>query len=591
MKQKMLAVFITVTAALVGSLTLTMTAFAEEYPVIHTEDVITEISQIPDSGRDENGVRYICDRFGNLTDVPFDAVYENQRYEMCFYHNGIGYTGIAIVDGEEWKFENGTALNGWHDIDGDGSEDCIYYNGKPLYGPYTYFKDAFVLPGHLESCTDKYGNVYEAYYLCYADEEDASPTGWYGPENYRRFYYQGDLFSGYAGIYKDENGATMIDNTLYGQVKDTPDCGKYFDKGLWFTGFIGSEKYLSLYIAGDRYCGEYRMPDEMTWYSTVKDSVKQNWNFETGQTYLFTRESDSGLHTGFYEIDGITYWYEGGIRQGTEGRGKEIYDPDTDAWYWLDAIDNGKVATGKDVYQESYAGAYADRPDGTGKWVRYNENGHMVKGWAETEAGTYYFDLETGAMAKGTATIAGKEYTFDKNTGLLTGGTLYDCVWVSVDGKEYWYENGVRQGYEPENPDYRGKEIYDPGTDAWYWLDNVRQGAKAVSKDVYQESWAGSFGDNGEYGKWVRYDEKGHMVKGWDTVYEYDAAGGRRDFYFDLETGAMAKGMVSVIEMFYDSLYETIVLFDEEDGHLIEYISNRVPYTGDREAGSAIRLE
>ena len=452
MKQKMLAVFITVTAPLVGSLTLTMTAFAEEYPVIYTEDV----EDFPDCNTRDGINWYLYDKYGKFTDILLEGFFENYRYELQYYHNGIGYTGIAIVDGEEWKFENGTALNGWHDIDGDGSEDCIYYNGKPLYGPYTYFKDAFVLPGHLESCTDKYGNVYEAYYLCYADEEDASPTGWYGPENYRRFYHQGDLFSGYAGIYKEENGATMIDNTLYGQVKDTPDCGKYFDKGLWFTGFIGSEKYLSLYIDGDRYCGEYRMPDEMTWYSTVKDSVKQNWNFETGQTYLFTRESDSGLHTGFYEIDGITYWYEGGIRQGTEGRGKEIYDPDTDAWYWL---------------------------------------------------------------------------------------------------------------------------------------DNVRQGAKAVSKDVYQESWAGSFGDNGEYGKWVRYDEKGHMVKGWDTVYEYDAAGGRRDFYFDLETGAMAKGMVSVIEMFYDSLYETIVLFDEEDGHLIEYISNRVPYTGDREAGSAIRLE
>ena len=43
----------------------------------------------------------------------------------------------------------------------------------------------------------------------------------------------------------------------------------------------------------------------------------------------------------------------------------------------------------------------------------------------------------------------------------------------------------------------RGKEIYDPDSDAWYWLDANQGGAKAVSKDVYQES-------NG--GKWVRYD-------------------------------------------------------------------------------------
>ena len=27
--------------------------------------------------------------------------------------------------------------------------------------------------------------------------------------------------------------------------------------------------------------------------------------------------------------------------------------------------------------QESWAGQYADREDGTGKWVRYDENGHI----------------------------------------------------------------------------------------------------------------------------------------------------------------------------------------------------------------------
>ena len=47
------------------------------------------------------------------------------------------------------------------------------------------------------------------------------------------------------------------------------------------------------------------------------------------------------------------------------------------------------------------AGIYADHPDGTGKWVRYDENGHMIKGWNVQEGNTYYFDLITGAMLKG----------------------------------------------------------------------------------------------------------------------------------------------------------------------------------------------
>ena len=42
------------------------------------------------------------------------------------------------------------------------------------------------------------------------------------------------------------------------------------------------------------------------------------------------------------------------------------------AWYWLDAVQGGAKAVSKDVYQESYAGQFAENADGTGKWVRYD---------------------------------------------------------------------------------------------------------------------------------------------------------------------------------------------------------------------------
>ena len=77
-----------------------------------------------------------------------------------------------------------------------------------------------------------------------------------------------------------------------------------------------------------------------------------------------------------------------------------------------------RKAVSKDVYQESYAGAYADREDGTGKWVRYDENGRMIKGWSQQNGNTYYFDLETGAMAKGSAVIDGAEHYFNTVTGV-----------------------------------------------------------------------------------------------------------------------------------------------------------------------------
>ena len=225
-------------------------------------------------------------------------------------------------------------------------------------------------------------------------------------------------------------------------------------------------------------------------------------------------------YTGWKTVNGKDYWYENGVKQGTTGRGKEIYDPDSDAWCWLDANRGGAKAVSKDVYQESNGG----------KWVRYDANGHMIKGWDTNDDGTYYFDLVTGAMTKGDATIDGLPCSFDTVTGIGL-----NCAWKRINGKDYWYEGGKRQGYDPNNAAYRGKEIYDPTSNGWYWLDNVQQGAKAISKDVYQESSGG---------KWVRYDANGQMIKGWNT----NADG---TYYFDPITGAMAKGTTTIDGMTY----------------------------------------
>ena len=225
-------------------------------------------------------------------------------------------------------------------------------------------------------------------------------------------------------------------------------------------------------------------------------------------------------YTGWKTVNGKDYWYENGVKQGTTGRGKEIYDPDSDAWCWLDANRGGAKAVSKDVYQESNGG----------KWVRYDANGHMIKGWDTNDDGTYYFDLVTGAMTKGDATIDGLPCSFDTVTGIGL-----NCAWKRINGKDYWYEGGKRQGYDPNNAAYRGKEIYDPASNGWYWLDNVQQGAKAVSKDVYQESSGG---------KWVRYDANGQMIKGWNT-------NENGTYYFDPVTGAMAKGTTTIDGMTY----------------------------------------
>lgn len=271
---------------------------------------------------------------------------------------------------------------------------------------------------------------------------------------------------------------------------------------------------------------------------------------------------------GWYEENGAKYWYENGVRQGYDEnneayRGKEIWDPVTDAWYWLDNVQKGAVAVSKDVYQESLAGPWGDYigEDGAryGKWVRYDEEGHMIKGWSENEEGIYYFDETYGTMAKGFATIGTKEYYFNRDTGVLEYeiGEVPEFGWKNIDGNDYWYEGYVRQGYSVDGS-YRGKEIFDPASNAWYWLDNVDGGKKAVSKDVYQESLAGEWGDyvgaDGErYGKWVRYDAQGHMIKGWS-----ENENGR--YYFDPIYGTMAKGEAVIDGRTYRFYQDTGIL-------------------------------
>lgn len=118
------------------------------------------------------------------------------------------------------------------------------------------------------------------------------------------------------------------------------------------------------------------------------------------------------------------YWRDS---DGSLARSKEIYDPESNAWYWIDS--DGTMAHDKDVYLRSNGG----------KWVRYDSNGHMVKGEDYRYGGWYYFDVTTGAMAKGISYVpsnGGKEVCYDR----VTGKMLYGEQYVDYDRKiAGWY--------------------------------------------------------------------------------------------------------------------------------------------------------
>ena len=338
-----------------------------------------------------------------------------------------------------------------------------------------------------------------------------------------------------------DGGAAVVGKEVYIGYADgeTGKWVRYDETGKMIKGFFTDAE-------GNNFC-----------YDTITGAMIKGAVEFDGISYFYDEWDGKGAD-GWKEVDGVAYWYEAGVRQGYNGtdetfRGKEIYDPTTDAWYWLDNVQNGAVAKGKDVYMESQA----DAEGNIGKWVRYDADGHMVKGWNTNENGTYYFDPIYGTMLKGTVNIDGKNYRFNEATGILEDADIVENGFKTVDGREYWYEDGVLQGvkYNEDgsiDESYRGKEIYDGASDAWYFLDAIQGGAKTVSKDVYMESQADA---EGNIGKWVRYDADGHMVKGWNT-------NENGTYYFDPIYGTMAKGTKEIDGVIYT--------FDETTGICIQ---------------------
>ena len=178
--------------------------------------------------------------------------------------------------------------------------------------------------------------------------------------------------------------------------------------------------------------------------------------------------------------NGQKYWRDS---DGSLARSKEIYDPESNAWYWIDS--DGTMAHDKDVYLRSNGG----------KWVRYDSNGHMIKGEDFRYGVWYNFDFTTGAMSKGMTYLSNgnKWVYYDMVTGKMAHGEAYLNF-----GKEH---------------------------SGWYLFDNIT-GARCTG-DIFIRS-------NG--GKWVRYDQKtGKMVKGLQKQ-------NGLWYYFDPVTGAMAHG-------------------------------------------------
>lgn len=274
-----------------------------------------------------------------------------------------------------------------------------------------------------------------------------------------------------------------IVNAWYGALQS----GGYQNLGVYsYTSYLQGPLNNANIYAKTRWVAQYGARMEFTAFGTND----RGWQYtESGQINGISGSVDMNAFGNktyapagkWVSKDGHQYWQEA---DGSFARGKEVYDPETNAWYWVDA--DGVMARNKDVYLRSNGG----------KWVRYDENGHMVKGEDLRYGGWYNFDAVTGAMSKRLTYVnssGGKWVYYDDVTGKMIHGEKY------ID--------------------------YDSSSAGWYYFDDVT--GKRVTGDVYLRS-------NG--GKWVRYAQNnGKMVKG----LQYQDGSW---CFFDSITGAMAHG-------------------------------------------------
>ena len=144
--------------------------------------------------------------------------------------------------------------------------------------------------------------------------------------------------------------------------------------------------------------------------------------------------------------NGQKYWRDS---DGSLARSKEIYDPESNAWYWIDP--DGTMAHDKDVYLRSNGG----------KWVRYDSNGHMIKGEDFRYGVWYNFDFTTGAMSKGMTYLSNgnKWVYYDMVTGKMVKGLQK--------------QNGLWYYFDPVTGAMAHGNTWVPQWQAWHYFDSV----------------------------------------------------------------------------------------------------------------------
>ena len=349
--------------------------------------------------------------------------------------------------------------------------------------------------------------------------------------------------------------------------------------------------------------GWIRKP-EGWYYADESGRMVKGWKYINGAYYYFdaANEEHPGLMLcdGKYEIEGDTYFFEGG---GCMLRGW-IREPE--GWYYAD--ESGRMAKGWRYINGAYYylnGENAEYPglmlcdgryDIDGDSYFFEGGGCMLTGWQRKPEGWYYADA-SGRIAKGWRYINGAYYYLDGENAEHPGLMISQCK-RKIGDYEYVFEadGRMRTGWSKENGAwyyYDQSGLLATGwrsvNGAWYYLDPENNKMVEGCWEKINDSWyflqsGGAMAQNWLElnGNWYYMATDGAMKTGWQLVggtwyYLYtlnDSHGGSEgvmarntyiDGYYLSSSGAMMtreQSLMASRAQMYSSNTEWLVLVD-----------------------------
>ena len=409
-----------------------------------------------------------------------------------------GMRTVHSGEGERAAFSFTPGESGLYVFHGNSDQDshAFLYDSNHDFLKYAYVSSTYWLVENLEA-----GTTY--YYETWWDDSSASGDMEVMLEKYAPIEISEGTYTVHIGA--GERAAfsfTPVESGLY-VFQSNGDNGSHaemYDSShdyAWFD-YYGLPNFR---LAVDLEAGE-------TYYYEIE------WSYHTASGDMeVTLETSDSSYTGFKQENSRLYWYENGIRQGDHGdpkniwngqygveRGREIYDPETNGWYWLDTGYGGAVARDCELWLPYIL--QDEEPGSTdGKWVRYDKDGHRIGGWYTNDYGTYYYDLATGAMLRGEHDIDGVTYFFDEISGVL----IHTPLEIIVQPQSLKVSKG-------EKAEVSVEATGDGLTYQWY-LKN-RTATKFTKSSVTKSTYSVTMGDavNGRQVYCVIIDRHGDSV-------------------------------------------------------------------------------